>query len=283
MKPTIERDWPLYNSKQLFFQWLHRRYARLFVSTRIIALFVWSCAAISFISSFPQFNFSVPGFDGFIFTLLWTLTVWLPIFLTFKESLISLPRVISDDTNTGFIGSIFSSPLPSGDIVSGLRKFFIHLNLMYVTPLILFFILTPFISPNPNVSDWDRILMSLYFIPYFPCTWWLIIESGIFAATLPKPLKISGVTLIILVFVILIGINIGSNHVAQAGWVVLGGSPNPWDMAGNDYNELLYEDYYPFYEVWWSAHKIVLLLIPTLILFFTSTRRMENLRRGRWS
>lgn len=277
MKHSFEKDPRHYNSKQLYFQWLHRRHATLYTATRRIAILLWICGAVSFFLLMGP-NDSILST---IFSILLLILIWFPLFLVFNHFLYILPRTISDDSSTGFTCAIFSSPLPTGDIVSGLRTFFIRLNLMVITPVLVEMFLSFYVNPNPNYNDWQRALM--VFKIYLPliCAWWFIMEIGIFAASLPRSLSRSGVVMFIGTIGIILGISIGATLLAQLGWELFMGSQPQNVITGFYYDEFSTE-YYVFLENWMLIFRVAMFLVPTLILFFTSTRFMENLRRGRW-
>jgi hypothetical protein len=265
-----------FDEKQLYYQWLHTRSAFPLKLTRYFSNFLWAIAAIFvfFYDSFSSMSyFYLPVILSFLLAVF-------PLIMTFIYFLYFMPKAIHDDSQTGLLDFIHATPVPTGDLVSGLRKYFILLNIkILIPPMIGFGVMFMKESSFQYFSgqDWT---MTLLIIMCVICFYWFIVESGILAAAMPRIATISGATLLLWVLPVLIAIGWGGYKIAAFGW--------DYYMRGIDrysYSNpgaFSYSTYSLVQSVWFTVHYIVFLLVFTLYLFFNSRMFMDFRRRGRW-
>ena len=265
-----------FDENQLYYQWLHTRSALPLKMTRYVSKFLW---AVAFVFIIFVNNGSYMSSYTLGITLTLTLVV-LPLLLTFLYFLYFLPRVVSDDAATGFMGFVFASPISTRDIVSGIRKYFILLNLQIVLPALAAFGLGFLASDAPSFRQGDDWLMLGMVILCGICLWWFIMESGIMASTLPWRATISGGVFLLWILPVLALVGWGGYRIATAGWNYFLGDYDAYMYSRN--STFSYSTYTLINQMWFMLHYIVLMLIFTLYLFFNSNRFMEFRRRGKW-
>lgn len=276
MKLSFKRD-QQFNESQLYYQWLHTRSALPLKSTRPLVILLWVLAFIFFIT-IDSYSYSFNIFTDVVVPLA---LFGIPVLSTLLEYLYFLPRAIVDDTSTDQLGFIFSSPVSTGDIVSGLRKFFIRLNLFKLAPPIVGGILVLIKTPPIGFELNDIIIPGMVILCSI-AIWWFIVETGIFTAAMPRAISVTGAMVLLWVVPILVGVFWGGYKIASIGWdYFLGDVYVDQGFYGSGNNDE-WRKYYLLRYLWYSIHYIVLLLIPTLYLFFNSSRHMEFRRRGRW-
>jgi hypothetical protein len=276
MKLVFNRD-KQFDDSQLYYQWLHARSALPLKSTRPFVILLWILAFIFFVT-IDSYRYS---FNIFLLVVVPLALFGIPVIFTLLEFLYFLPRAIVDDTSTELMGFIFSSPVSTGDIVSGLRKFYIRINLLKFAPPIAAGILV-FLKTPPTSFELNDIIEPGMSILCSIAIWWFLVESGIFTAALPKTISVTGAIVLIWVVPILVGVFWGGYKIASIGWDYFLGDVyvDPGFYGSGNFNE--WQRTYNLRFFWYSIHYIVLLLIPTLYLFFNSRRHMELRRRGRW-
>ncbi len=276
MKLSLKRD-QQFDENQLYYQWLHTRSARPLKSTRYFVISLWILAFIFFLT-IDLYSYSFNYFTDVVVPLA---LFGIPVIFTLWEFLYFLPRAIVDDTSTDQLGFIFSSPVSTDDIVSGLRKFFIRINLLKLAPPIVAIILV-YLKSSPTGIELNDIITPGMTILCSIAVWWFIVETGIFTAAMPRAISVTGAMVLLWVVPILVGFFWGGHSIAWFGWEYFLNVEysDTWTSESGDLDEWL--RIHTLRTLWFSVHYIVLLLIPTLYLFFNSRRHMEFRRRGRW-
>lgn len=277
MKLAFERD-QHYDDSQLYYQWLHTRSALPLKSTRYFAFSLWILAFI-FFTTIDTYNYS---FNIFLIVVVPLALFGIPVIFTLLEFLYFLPRAIVDDTSTELMGFIYSSPVSTGDIVSGLRKFYIRINLLKLAPPIAGGILA-FLKTSPTGIELNDIIEPGMVILCVVAIWWFMLETGIFTAAMPRTISVTGAMVMLWVVPVLVGVFWGGYKIASIGWdyFVADVYVDPgWYYGSGNYDG--WQSYENLRFFWYSIHYFVLLLIPTLYLFFNSRRHMELRRRGKW-
>lgn len=267
-----------FDEKQLYYQWLRRRSAVPLKLTRFFSIFLWVVAVIFNIMIYTEYNLVPHSYILIVIPPI--LLALLPIFLTFLYFLYFLPRAIHDDSQSGILEFINASPVPTGDLVSGLRKFFVLMDLRVVIPSIVGFVAS-LIKDSPfqyfNTEDW---VMTGMVISCAVCFLWFIIESGIVAAAMPRIATISGAIILLWILPVLAAIGWGGYKIASFGWNYF-----LVDIEFYRYNNTTgfnYTIYSLMETIWYMVHYIALLSVITLYLFFNSRMFMDFRRRGRW-
>ncbi len=276
MKLAFEKD-QHFDDSQLYYQWLHTRSALPLKSTRYFIFSLWVLAFIYFTTiDSNSYNF-------FTFIAVPIALFGIPALLTLLEFLYFLPRAIVDDTSTELLGFIFSSPVSTGDIVSGLRKFFVRINILKIAPPLTGIILLHLKSNLTSANFFNELVEPCMMTLCWFAIWWFVVETGIFTASMPRTISVTGAMVLLWLVPILVGVFWGGYNIASIGWNYFLG--DVYVDPGYLYRRSNYDDWQKYNNLrffWYSVHYIVLLMIPTLYLFFNSRRHMEFRRRGRW-
>ena len=265
-----------FDEKQLYFQWLHTRSA---VPLKITKYFIWGLWVLAVIFFIIVDQYSIMG-SSFLPVLVPIILFAAPPILTLLYFMYFIPKALNDDAQTGLLGFINSSPLPTGDMVSGLRKFFTIINLKILAPPVMGLFMVSVKEDAFGYFSGEDWLMMCVVIINVVCLWWFLLETGLFAATWPRTLSMTGAVVILWVVPVLTAVFWGGYKIAAWGWEYYMADLDIYRYGSNA--AFSYSTYSLLNTMWYMVHFIVLLLIFTLYLYFNSIRHMDFRRRGRW-
>ena len=200
---------------------------------------------------------------------------------------------IHEDSRSSTLEFIFMSVIPTGEMVSDLRRFIASQNLQILMPSIVAFggafLIEILRSGFPIFTGFTEKFMFVSIIFIVVLIWWMILETGIIAAGLPRIVSTTGMAFLLYIIPVLAAIFVGGYYVSEfftdiaLRWVM--GTLAP--VAGNygGYYGGSYGGYSPYdiEPVAMCSTYMTLATIFALAPFLLSKRVMEQRRSGRWN
>jgi len=276
-----------FESKNIYLQWLYKRSAQPLGMNRFMTKFLW----LAFILFFIFYSAAQGQGDSLVLWIMgiaiFFLTV-VPIVFTFSHFLYYAPVAIHDDSRSSTLDFIFASSVPTGEIVSNLRRFIAVQNLRMLTPTItwIFSLFLVLVLDNgwPEFSRIDE-KVAAFTIIVMPCLiWWLLLETGITAAALPKFVTTSGMTFLLWIIPVLLIIFVGGHYLTifilrkVTEYVFYPLNPTRYEPSF-----FLGLQHWEIETIFRCTIYFTLTLIFALIPFFLSKRLMNLRRSGRWT
>jgi len=177
-------------------------------------------------------------------------------------------------------------------MVSDLRRFIVSQNLQILMPSIvafgLLFLYETAISGFPTFTGFSEKFIIVSVIIIAALIWWMILETGIIAAGLPKIVSTTGMAFLLYIIPAMAAIFVGGYFISQffvniALWWVVGTFAPGGGIFGQPYGGY-YGGYssYDLEPVAICSTYMTLATIFTLAPFLLSKRVMEQRRSGRW-
>ena len=201
-----------------------------------------------------------------------------PVVTILFDFLLYVPKAIRDDVESTMMQAIFHAPVSTAEIFSGLRRWGMALNLKHLAPpiaLVAGLSLVGIIAARPSQSDLGPLVEVLLqgilpVVALLVLIWWFLLGTGLAAAGLPRWATVSGAVFVWWIVPVLIGVFYGGSVLASDTWDMV-----RWERGG-----------YGIYEwefAWFVAHFLILLAVPTAVVWRLGPRFMEMRRQGRWS
>jgi len=221
----------------------------------------------------------IMGITGFMLT-------GVPIIFTLLYFLYYTPMAIHEDARSSTLDFIFASPVPTGEIVSNLRRFMAIQSIRICIPT-LAWIVAMFLrewaqngmhwSDWSDLTDWD-VLGPVIFISITAISlWWMILEVGMVSATLPRYVTVTGMMFLLWIVPVLVLIFWGGYWVAyyhcRFWYEVI-----PGQMV-HHYSSDWEWRYLPY---WVMGYYSVLMTVAAFVPFLLARPLMEKRRGGRW-
>jgi len=280
----------LFDDKHIYLQWLKRRSAQPIRITRFFKRILWTASVIFLLLCITETLFySAEWLSIAVVALL----VILPLISIFSYFLWYTPMAIHEDSRSSTLEFIFMSVIPTGEMVSDLRRFIASQNLQILMPSIVAFggafLIEILRSGFPIFTGFTEKFMFVSIIFIVVLIWWMILETGIIAAGLPRIVSTTGMAFLLYIIPVLAAIFVGGYYVSEfftdiaLRWVM--GTLAP--VAGNygGYYGGSYGGYSPYdiEPVAMCSTYMTLATIFALAPFLLSKRVMEQRRSGRWN
>lgn len=264
-----ERD---FEERQLYQQWLYRRDAPPLALNRHIVKWLWVLLFVFLVADDHRHSYV-----GELLAISSSIAVAAgPPLLVLVDFLYHAPTAVFHDRRSGMMDFVFSSPLPTGDIVSGLRRFIARQNLVKLAPTATLAVVA--LLEGGQLAKWQDWVMLLASTLMVYSLWWFLLESGVVTAALPRFVASTGLTFLIWVVPVVVAVLWGGQYIADCHWHLWFGDIDIFNVPeGVSWKWVSF-----LWEAWFLLHYSLLLFIPTLFLHLISPRVMDAARRGQW-
>lgn len=278
--PSLEND-SKFEDKHIYYQWLHARKAWPTGVNHRVVVAMWVICSILFLS--------LDDTGGVFGHSVWdsgTIVLAVAGAFTLMDFLYALPRTVQSDVSTGQMSALFASPIPTGEIVSDVRRFSVALNLKQIAPAILL-LAVMFLSSIAfgNFYSWNLTARTIGDWLVYAALWWLILETGVAAAALPRWVTDTAAHFVLFIVPLFILAQAKGTHIYNRLWFLLFPGAFPHRMVDTEqgYSRAEPTDFYWLWVAWLVGFRVLVILAPAIILFFSSRKLMELRRSGRWS
>jgi len=296
-----------YNEKRIYYQWLE--YIKPFPIRldRVVMPVLWTITGLLAVgmllwfagSSSPYWfsisgirTFSTPianavmyGIAGVAFLSLWV--------LMFNDFLYIGPLIIQKDTDKGFFPSLSTAPVSTNEILWDLRKWMMVLSFKHMLPGIFMGIcVAVMLLAMEYILYWNREIIPdvlrlytyNYFLPIvigYTGIWIFFLTTGLAAASLPRWVSLTGMSMIFWVVPILAAVVYVVVLQAEEVAMILFGNDviemdNFFILGPNSNREI---DMVPLAG---AITGFVLLMVPSIFLTLITPSIMDRRRKGSW-
>ncbi len=272
-----------FSENNIYLQWLHRRFAQPLRINRFLIKYLWGAMVVFVIfyddHFFPGLEY-ILGIAGFMLT-------GVPIIFTLLYFLYYTPMAIHEDARSSTLDFIFASPVPTGEIVSNLRRFMAIQSIRICIPsfawIVAMFLREWAQSGMPSwywsdLTDWQNLGPIVFISITVISLWWMILEVGMVSAALPRYVTVTGMMFLLWIVPVLVLIFWGGYWVAYHHcrfWhgVILGGQEYGGHSHDWEWNSLPY---------WVMGYYSVLMTTAAFVPFLLTRKLMDLRRGGRW-
>jgi hypothetical protein len=270
-----------YNPENIYYQWLNRRQAMPMRINLIFVKYIWIAAVVFILLTYTE-TWTDPVLEILQIISGFIIFVW-PVILLFLCFLVFAPLAVEADSRSSLMEFLYTSPVPSREIVNNLRLYIFKQHFVNVIPaltVLLFLFVESYSKGEFSYIDWDEISTFLMIAAIPALIWWFLLESGVATAGLPKIAYSSGMVFLLWVIPMLVAIFWGGAYLSTWHadfWFRLFGKP-------------IYHDYYDYSspvsfldrEQWMVVHYDIFLIIVVLITRRLSYQFMACKRVGYW-